>query len=391
MRWIGLTLLAACSFRGPQLGADANGAPDGNAITADASQCVATEVVASKAHTCAMRADGYLWCWGGNDQGESGTVPIASGACPVFPSSCVPLPMHVALPAAASAIALGATDTCAIAGATTYCWGADDAEEFGDSGAGDAYAPRAVPLRAGATAAAIGVQHVCSIDDAQGHVECSGHNARGEVGDNSNVPRAVPTRVMGILGATALGLGDYHGCAIVSGQIWCWGDNEQLQLAPDRNVADYDFPVAVPGIATAVEVAGGDTHTCARLTDGTVRCWGAGGYGQLGNDTFPIASSQVISVPIANVVAVRTGNIHTCALDTGGGVSCWGAGLAGHPIGIPLAHPAISLAAGGDHDCAALTDGSVWCWGSNDHGQLGDGTTTSPLGRTTAVRSKLCL
>jgi alpha-tubulin suppressor-like RCC1 family protein len=38
--------------------------------------------------------------------------------------------------------------------------------------------------------------------------------------------------------------------------------------------------------------------------------------------------------------------------------------------------PSTSLALGDRHGCALDRDGTVWCWGANDHGQVGDGTTT---------------
>ncbi|MBK6579532.1 MAG: hypothetical protein IPG17_25765 [Sandaracinaceae bacterium] len=34
-----------------------------------------------------------------------------------------------------------------------------------------------------------------------------------------------------------------------------------------------------------VDVSAGARHTCARLTDGTARCWGNNSSGQLGDET----------------------------------------------------------------------------------------------------------
>lgn len=404
MRWLGLTLLAACSFKGP-LASDARGpvtdadvTVEGIDPTVDASTCAAADVFAGRYHTCARRADGQVWCWGGNSQGEAGSAPASTpSTCPAFPNSCVRTPQVVAMPAA-STLALGTSDTCALAGPDTYCWGADDGEELGDNGAGDAYAARKIVPRAGSSAIAIGDQHVCSISIANHDVECSGHNSYGEVGDNTAQPRGAPTHVMLTGAPSAIGVGYNHGCAIVGAATWCWGDNSQLELAPNASAIPYLFPIMVPNLSMATAVAGGDAHTCAVLADHSARCWGAGGYGQLGDGTFPAKAPQLVTVDLAGIAAIRPGNTHTCALTTAGAVYCWGSGFlptasaaAGHPGMIALPAKAVSLAAGGDHDCAALVDGSVWCWGSNDHGQLGDGTTTTPTGRTTAVKTKLCM
>ncbi|HEU4538394.1 MAG TPA: RCC1 domain-containing protein, partial [Polyangiaceae bacterium] len=91
-----------------------------------------------------------------------------------------------------------------------------------------------------------------------------------------------------------------------------------------------------------VEVKAGGFSTCARLSDGTVRCWGAGGpslgterRSSLGDDESPSAAGPV---------------------DLGG--------------------KATQLAMG-YHVCALLEGGAVRCWGANDSGQLGYGHTTA--------------
>jgi len=38
-------------------------------------------------------------------------------------------------------------------------------------------------------------------------------------------------------------------------------------------------------LGDAVEVAAGDRHTCARLRDGRVSCWGNNDFGQAGDGT----------------------------------------------------------------------------------------------------------
>ena len=90
---------------------------------------------------------------------------------------------------------------------------------------------------------------------------------------------------------------------------------------------------------------------CALLAEGTVACWGANDYGQLGIGT---ASGP-----------------ETCRAGwLGSPVPC-----SSSPLIVPGLHGVVSIAAGAAHTCAALEDGSVRCWGYNVFGQVGNGTT----------------
>ncbi len=84
------------------------------------------------------------------------------------------------------------------------------------------------------------------------------------------------------------------------------------------------------GQADAGTLAGGTLNACAILIDGGLRCWGYGGYGQLGLGTTDSVGddeqpSSAPVVPVGGPVAqVAVGERHTCALLESGGVRCWG-------------------------------------------------------------------
>src|SRR5262245_37765699 len=164
-----------------------------------------------------------------------------------------------------------------------------------------------------------------------------------------------------------------------------------------------------------------EATTCVVSSDGTVWCWGANQYGQLGNGTtsLTIAPVQAVQVttedggPLEGVVAIAAGQVHECALKGGGTVWCWGyhyygnlgngmsgvrPGLDCHTeggCGTPYAVQVVSgqgggpltnvlkVIAGSMHTCALRSDGTVWCWGDNAKVGLGDGTTTN---RSTPVQ-----
>jgi alpha-tubulin suppressor-like RCC1 family protein len=158
------------------------------------------------------------------------------------------------------------------------------------------------------------------------------------------------------------------------------------------------------GACLGVEsVAAGFVNTCALLTDGSAWCWGDNGYGQLGLGTMtgPLscASPDIFSdaqfacattpVRIPDLTGVRrlvSGWSDVCGLMTNGDVKCWGDNEHGQlgdgttttrplPAPVPGLHDVVMLSAGMATNCA-LAHGIIACWGSNSYGQLGDGTTT---------------
>jgi len=136
------------------------------------------------------------------------------------------------------------------------------------------------------------------------------------------------------------------------------------------------------------EVALGFSHTCARLSDGTVRCWGRNDDGRLGNGTFTQRSSTPVTVSgLTDAVQVVAGGYHSCARRQNGGVVCWGSNLSGQlgnggtaDSAVPVAVSGLSnittISAGTSHVCAIDAARNVYCWGSANASQLGDGTTS---------------
>ena len=81
-----------------------------------------------------------------------------------------------------------------------------------------------------------------------------------------------------------LACGATHSCVIESGAVSCWGANSVGELG-DGTTAEHATRVKVKGITNASQI---DTEsrastTCARLADGSVRCWGANDWGNVGS------------------------------------------------------------------------------------------------------------
>jgi alpha-tubulin suppressor-like RCC1 family protein len=104
----------------------------------------------------------------------------------------------------------------------------------------------------------------------------------------------------------------------------------------------------------------GHSHTCGLRRDGTVLCWGADEFGELGDGGRLGSSTTPVSLPFNNIVDISSGVHHTCAVDEDGTVLCWGFAKSPiHPIAIS---PARRVATAAVDSCALLVNGEVWCW-----------------------------
>ncbi len=142
-----------------------------------------------------------------------------------------------------------------------------------------------------------------------------------------------------------------HVCAIGrDGSLDCWGSGSRGQTAlpaPWRDDPPYS------------DIAAGFAHTCAIGASGEVICWGDNRYGQ-------------VLAPPGTFTDLSAGQWHTCGLRTDGEIDCWGNGPAASnerydqpPDGAPASPPAgpfTAVAAGLWHTCALRPDGTATCW-----------------------------
>jgi formylglycine-generating enzyme required for sulfatase activity len=160
--------------------------------------------------------------------------------------------------------------------------------------------------------------------------------------------------------ATAIAGGNYHTIALrTDGTVRCWGYNAFGQCN-------------VPGdLGPATAIAGGYGHTIALRADGTVRCWGLNDIGQC-------------NVPgdLGPATAIAGGGFHTIALRADGTVRCWGYNQFGQCNVPGDLGPATAIAGGAQHTIALRADGTVRCWGWNGFGQC---NVPGDLGPATAI------
>ena len=332
-----------------------------------------SRIAAGHNQTCAINDGGGVSCWGAfNGYGD-----VEGSFAPVdVPGLTGPI----------VALAPGQWHTCALtlAGGVT-CWGANDQGQLGDGTQSPSVVPVAVSgLTTGVTAIASGGDHTCAVTNA-GAAKCWGNNEQGQLGIATVTASPVPVDVTGLTsGAIAVAAGHYHSCALMTGGgVKCWGANWNAQLGNGTTATNHE-PDDVLGLASSVSsVVAGFEHTCALMTTGGVTCWGDGDAGELGNGAFVDSGAAVDVTGLSSgVAAISAGGAHTCALTTSGGVKCWGSDGLGTGSSEPSALPAdvvglgdgvTALAAGGMHTCVLTRSNGPMCWGWNWFGQLGLG------------------
>ncbi len=289
-------------------------------------------------------------------------------------------------------IAPGGVQTCILlSDGTARCWGTNGDGQLGDGTTTASSKPVPAVVVTGGTQIAGGYAHNCALYGTNAKVSCWGDNSLYEVS-----VYGMPSGVVEISSGSS-----YHSCARLSnGTVTCWGSIFYASDIAYATPITYSASSIIAGVTGSVEISSGWEHSCARLGDGTLKCWGWNDYGQLGDGTMNSRTTAASVQGISGAVRVAAGGLHTCALLSDGTVKCWGdysrgqlgdvsaylASLstfddAGVPSGLPPMliagiSGATQVVAGRYHSCALVSNGTVRCWGSNSNGQLGDGTTT---------------
>ena len=285
-------------------------------------------------------------------------------------------------------VAAGWGYSCAISGDNVKCWGDNWHGVLGTGDEVDSLAPTMVYDIADAAYVATQGWTACVIRSS-GQTSCWGYNNAGRVGDGSGVLTLFePADSVGMDNTTSLGAGPWHMCGThADGTVKCWGDGSSGKMG-DGSTDPNMVPTDVTGITNAVDVDAGDSHSCALLEDYTVRCWGSNSMGQLGDGTNSSALTPVNVDGLSGAIAIGVGGNTTCAIVSNDSIKCWGLGNAGQlgnevnqnssvPVDVVGINNAISIVVGSSHACALLEDSTVKCWGSNYYGQLGNGENTN--------------
>lgn len=286
--------------------------------------------------TVALRSDGTVWTWGDNEYGEFGDGSdtwVYASPVEALLAPDLPLTNIVAVATA------GGLHTVALrSDGTVWAWGGN---EYGQLGCGYTSNYSNVPMCVLGPSGTGCLTNVVAVSagaffsmalTADGRVWTWGDNTWGELGDGTNTSRSLPVQVVGVGGGgsltdiVSLASGIFHQVALGgNGTVYTWGYNGDGELG-DGTTTDESSPVSVVGssgtgcLTGMVSVSAGMEHTVALRSDGTVWSWGGNMMGELGDGTTTnrTAPVQVVgpngSGVLTEVVAVAAGIFNTVAL-----------------------------------------------------------------------------
>jgi alpha-tubulin suppressor-like RCC1 family protein len=233
--------------------------------------------------TCGVRSDSTVHCWGSNSDGRLGDNKQAA-------ISTAPVQM-LALGKGAADVAVGAHHTCALKlDGTVWCWGWNKAGQLGDGSHKSHTAANPVQVRGlkQIVQLSAGSFHTCARTGA-GALFCWGQNSEGQLGDGTRVSRSTPVPVKGLGAGISSVSADDQTCVVkTDGTVWCWGPNHDGDSEMDRT-GEFGNTVALAPVQISslghnvTQVSVGFRHTCARKSDGRAFCWGQNAQGELGD------------------------------------------------------------------------------------------------------------
>ncbi|WP_298874877.1 hypothetical protein [uncultured Microbacterium sp.] len=284
--------------------------------------------------TLVLLKDGTVWSVGGNGYAQLGTAGNSRSSWAQIPGLS-----NVIQLTASNAFVLAL-----LADGTVKGWGDNTFNQLGTAvTAGSTTTPTIIAGLSGvkqvATSEATGYALLSDGSVKSWGALGSGRAGEGSVSGNSATMRQVSGLTSGV--SAIAGFGRAGGFALMSdGSVKAWGAGSKGQMGDGLGTGTNATPVNVSGLSGATQIVGSYQSGYALLTTGKVKAWGLNDAGQLGDGT---TSDRLAPVEVAGLTNV------------------------------------VKIAASGHSAYALLSDGSVRGWGDNQYGQLGDGSTTSRL------------
>lgn len=349
-----------------------------------------------------------LTCWGDNSYGQLG-----------YGKSQRERVFQTIFEADVLKVVTATASTCALlTGGRVQCWGSNESGRLGTGNYQDLSMPPVNPVSLSNPAIDLsaGTDAVCALVN-DGTMECWGNNTYGRLGSGTITETPSPIPVKNLAGsASHLGVGEELTCAIVNGDVKCWGNISRLGVgvstpptACSNGVSTtstactsvgglwsqttfYDCSNGMSTSATAC--AAYPESTWAHCSDGTSvssaaclslgKTWSPTSYAYCTHSNGTTSASTFCTNHGGSFGRYGYCSISSHTTRAGclaANASWYVSTLPGVKINLGAAASQVAVSASGG--CALITGGKVRCWGDNTYGQVGVGST-GQINHTTA-------
>ena len=294
------------------------------------SAAVIVETASGRAHGLAVAKTGSLYSWGDNEFGQLGDG-TRSGRAQAQQISDPNLTRIIQ-------VAAGDVHSLALRGdGTVWAWGGNQRGQLGDGSTIARLSPVQIAGLTDIVQITAGARHSVALDGA-GRIWLWGDNSYGQMVDSSLPISASPRLLTAPVSFKQVAAGRHHVAAIDSnGQPWLWGLNDAGQLGQGNRIG-ASSPQAIASITSAKTIVAGGRHTMILTSAGQILGWGAGEKGQLGlgaadlaDHLSPVSIAAGLTPPLLRLAA---GQAQSVALESGGAIKAWGQNKVGPTSGI---------------------------------------------------------